>query len=66
MSYIPDALDMFERHDAELEEAIEMLPKCTECGEPIQDEYCFVINDMPIHESCMNENYRVPTTDLMG
>jgi hypothetical protein len=66
MEYIPDALDMWEKHDAEQEAALEMLPICCECGNRIQDEFCFHINDEAMHISCMEEQYKVPTTHLMG
>jgi len=51
--------------DEELEEAIEMLPICSECEKPIQDEFCFVINGEIICEECM-EQYKQPTMYLMG
>jgi len=63
--YIPDNYDAFARYDAEQEAAIELLPVCSECGEHIQDEFCFEINDEIICEECMN-NYRKFTTDFMG
>lgn len=66
MFYTDDPVADAERYAAELEEALELLPVCSECGEHIQDEHCFVINDEPIHEKCMNDNYRKLTTDLMG
>lgn len=66
MFFTDDPVADFSRHDAEQEAELELLPICSECGERIQDEHCFVINDMPIHESCMKENYRVSVTDLMG
>lgn len=65
MSYIPDAYDQWAAHDAEQEEALELLPKCSHCDEPIQEDTCFVVNDEPICENCM-EMFRVFTTDLMG
>jgi formylmethanofuran dehydrogenase subunit E len=66
MSYIlKDNYDLWAEHDARKEEALLHLPICSECSERIQDDFCFVINDMPICESCMNEYYRVSTSDLM-
>lgn len=66
MFYTDDPLADFHRHDAEREEALELLPVCSECMQHIQDEFCFEINDEPICENCMVENYRKHTTDLMG
>ena len=56
----------FDRWDAEQQRALEKLPECCECGEPIQDDFCYEINDMIICEECLNDNYRKVTTDLMG
>lgn len=66
MYYTDDPVADFARHDAEREAALECLPVCSECGEHIQDEYCFEINDEIICETCMVEHYRKFTTDLMG
>ena len=65
MSYIPDNNDLFERHDAEREAKLNRLPKCSCCGHPIQDEYCYQIDGKTICESCMESDYRVSTEDLM-
>lgn len=59
-------LSDFLRHDAEMEEAAELLPVCSECGEHIQSDYLYEINDELICESCMKDNYRKQTTDFMG
>ena len=63
--YSDDPVADFEAYDAEQEAALELLPKCSHCGEPIQDDTCFLINDEPICENCM-ELFRVYTTYLMG
>lgn len=65
MSNTPDNYSQWAAHDAEQEAALELLPVCCECGEHIQAETCFDINDSIICEECM-ENYRKYTTDLMG
>ena len=66
MFYSDDPVADFERYDAEKEAALANLPVCSECGQPICDEECFYINGEAICESCMNDNYRIPTTHLMG
>jgi len=59
-------IDEFVAEDAEdLENVAEMLPICSDCEKPIQDEFCFVINGEPICEECM-EQYKQPTAYLMG
>ena len=61
--YIADNYDQWLRHDAEQERQLEKLPKCSECRRPIQEDHCYVINDMAICPSCM-ERYKVWTDDL--
>lgn len=48
----------FYRHDAAQEKWLARLPKCVECGEPIQDEYFYLINDEPVCEECLIREYR--------
>lgn len=66
MFYTDDPVADAERYAAELEEALELLPVCCECMQHIQEDTCFVINDEIICETCLNDNYRKFTTDLMG
>ena len=56
--YIPDYYDNWEAHDREQEESLKQLPICSCCGERIMDEYCYVIEDDYICDSCMAENRR--------
>lgn len=56
----------FDRWDAEQARALDKLPVCYECGEPIQDDFCYQINDEIICEECLNHSFRKVTTDLMG
>lgn len=56
----------FDRWDAEQADALALLPVCCECGEPIQDDFCYQINDEIICEECLNHSFRKVTTDLMG
>ena len=65
MSKIPDYNDLWAAHDAEQQRQLEKLPKCCECGNPIQDENCFVINDKPMCEECLYSNYRKAVEDLI-
>ena len=66
MEYVPDNYDQWKTHDAEQERKLEQLPRCSECGKPIQSEYCFEVNDEYICEHCMEENHRKRTEDVMG
>ena len=56
----------YERYEAELESARELLPECEECGEKIEDDFLFDINDCLICEECLNKHFRKHTTDYMG
>ena len=47
-----------ERHTAEQESKLHKLPKCADCGNPIQDDYLFEICGEKICEECLIEHYR--------
>lgn len=52
----------FAMHDAEQQAELDKLPKCAECGNPVQYEEAFYINGDWICESCMN-GYRRTVND---
>ena len=60
-----DPVADFMRHDAEQARELKRLPVCSECGEPIQSETCYEINDELICEDCLNRNHRKFTDDYM-
>jgi formylmethanofuran dehydrogenase subunit E len=55
----------FDRYDTKEIERLSKLPTCAECGEPIQDDYCYEIDGEIICEECLNDNYRHFTNDLI-
>lgn len=61
-----DNLEMWERHDAEQERQLQRLPKCRLCGEPIQEEYFYMIESDCVCESCLAEHFERRTDDYMG
>ena len=63
MTYTDDPVADFERYDAQRQRELAKLPMCSECGQPITDEYCFEVNDELICESCITENHRKWTDD---
>ena len=65
MCYTDEPLEAYTGETMEVEELVEMLPVCSECEKPIQDDFCFVINGEVICESCM-EQYKQCTAYLMG
>lgn len=65
MADIPCYVSLALRQKArEEEEWLAKRPKCSDCGEPIQDEYCYLINDELICPECLKYNYRKNTEDF--
>lgn len=60
-----DPLADFARHDAEQSRWLERRPVCSECGEPIQSERCYEVNDELICEECMERNHRKYVEDYI-
>lgn len=57
MCWTDDPIADFNRYDRELEKKEAKLPKCSDCGEPIYDEYYYKINGKIICIECI-EDYR--------
>lgn len=55
MIWTDDPVKDAERYFNEQEEALEKLPRCSQCDCRIQDEYAYYINDEWVCERCMNE-----------
>lgn len=53
-----DPVADFERYDAQQEAKLVRLPRCSECGEPIQSDECYEINDELICPECLKNNHR--------
>lgn len=49
------------RYDAERQKELDRLPKCYICGEPIQSDFCYKINDELVCEECLKDDFRVQT-----
>jgi formylmethanofuran dehydrogenase subunit E len=60
--YVPDNYDAFCRHDAEEGEIHKRLPRCAECGEPIQEDTCYEIGSSLYCVSCVSDS-KVYTED---
>lgn len=56
MFYTDDPVSDYDRYCNEQQRKLDRLPECSECGEKIQDEYCFEVNDEYICEQCMQEH----------
>lgn len=60
-----DMADAYLRYDAERERELDRMPKCAECGEPIQDEHCYKFGHEFYCEQCVKDNHRVWTDELI-
>lgn len=54
-----DPLDDFASYDAHRQAELDRLPKCIYCDQPIQDDFCYEINDELVCEECLKEHHRV-------
>ncbi len=52
---IPDNYDLWERHDAEQNRWLERLPKCSICGEPIQQDMAVCIHGDWYCDDCLDD-----------
>ena len=62
---IPDVYDLWEAHEAEQEQALEKLPYCEICGNPIQDEHLYLINDEFVCQECLDRDFRKDVDDYV-
>lgn len=59
MYWTDDPVKDAERYIADQEKrAAELLPKCADCGEYVQEDYYFEINDEVICPDCLDSHYR--------
>lgn len=62
---LPEPHELWDAHCREQDYLHGMLPMCDECGERVEDEFCYDFNGTIICEECLNHNYRKHTADLM-
>lgn len=55
MYYTDDPVRDFARYDAAQRAELAKLPRCANCGEPIQTEYMFDLPDGLWCENCIND-----------
>jgi formylmethanofuran dehydrogenase subunit E len=58
-----DPIADFHRWDNDQQKQLDRLPKCAECGEPIQSEECFEFEGELICPECLKSNHRKWTSD---
>lgn len=64
MFYTDDPERDFLREDAKKQKELERLPKCAECGEPIQSERCYEVDGGLICQDCLENNHMRWVEDL--
>lgn len=64
MRYTDEPDKDWDAYCREMEAARQLLPRCDECGELIEDEFCFQIGDAILCEDCIDQ-CRKHTTDLI-
>ena len=65
MSWSGDPIRDYDRYDAERQRAQDRLPQCCECGEPIQSDECYELDDGKYFcPECLDEKYKRWTDDL--
>ena len=57
--FTDDPIADFDMYDAEYARWLTKRPICSECGEHIQDEYCYSIDGKYICHECLDDEYRV-------
>lgn len=62
---IPDNYDLWESHEREQAKRLQKLPVCEVCGNPIQDEHLFLINDEFVCTECLIRDFRKDTDDYV-
>lgn len=58
MQITDNPLADFASWDAEQTAKLERLPVCADCGEPVQDDHYYLINDEVICPDCLESGYR--------
>lgn len=55
---VPDNYEIWQRHDDERERQLERRPECADCGQHVQDDHYYLINDEVICPDCLEAGYR--------
>lgn len=63
MFYSDDPVKDHLLHDAKKQKELERLPICADCGERVQDDHYYLINDEVICPDCLEANYRKDVQD---
>ena len=66
MSRTDNPIADFECYDAEQEKAKDKLPRCSECGEPIQDDFFYEFDCYFYCGDCVSDKHRKLVEDYVG
>lgn len=61
-----DPLRDFDRYDAMMADREAKLPQCDRCGEPIDDDVYYEIDNEILCEKCMHDMYARSTEDWLN
>lgn len=65
MCWTDDPVADYDRYSAKREKELEELPVCCECGEHIQDDYCYEFYGEYICERCLKDYHRKAVEDIV-
>ncbi len=65
MYYSNDPVADAERYEADRESELQKCPVCWNCGEYIQDDYCYKIGDAIYCDNCLQNDFRRNTDDFI-
>jgi hypothetical protein len=63
---MPDNYDLWEAHQREQDKLLERLPKCADCGEPIQDDDYYEFDCYFYCWDCVCDNHRKSIDAYVG
>lgn len=63
--FVPDNYSQWEEHERQAEARLARRPVCYECGEHIQDDFCYEINGDYYCEDCLDMHFRKAVEDLV-
>ena len=61
-----DNYDIWRAHDDKLEKQLAERPVCADCGNHVQDEHFYLINDEVICPRCLEDGYRRYVEDYIA
>lgn len=63
---LEDNYSRWESYDNEREAQLHKQPVCTYCGEAVQDDFLYLINDEIMCITCLNDHFRKDTDDYVS